>query len=68
MGTISMKTPWGMLWGVAMFVMIVTIILGVIEGYSVREATIFGLYAGPGWLALLTVAALIWRACKQDGT
>ena len=56
-----------MLWATAMIVMTMTVILGLFSGYSTAEAVTFGLFFGPGWLALLTIVALIGRAFGWGG-
>lgn len=53
------KTPWGLLWGTAIVVMIGAFVFALLEGFSLGKAIVWGILCGPGWLAIMTIVALV---------
>jgi hypothetical protein len=51
-----------------MIVMVATIVLGVVfDGMEFSRAATFGLVAGPGWLAIMTLLGLVLHAVGWSG-
>ena len=67
-GQLWSETPWGKLWATAVIIMVATTVLGVVfEGVGISKAVTVGLFAGPGWLAVLTLLGLILNAFGWEG-
>jgi hypothetical protein len=62
------QTPWGTMWAFALIVGACGIVACLVEGWTLGTSVIFGLLIGPGWLAVLTCAALIYWAFGGRGT
>lgn len=60
------ETPWGMLWGMAIFVMIAAFVLAILDGFSIGKAIVWAILCGPGWLAALSILGLIISFFRLD--
>ena len=66
----TMKTPWKVLIGFATAIMIGEFFMVLIDGRSLNDAIFLALFAGPGFLIILTALAFVFQflGWPKDGS